>query len=586
VRVTSIVVAPAALALLFSISTTGRLQAPQLAPLFDRGAAASLASQLGSIYPSRIPGSLQDPDAARWYEETISAFGFATDEDVWTEDLPGLGRVELRNVVTVVPGRSPDAIVVVAHRDNAGIGKAFGDNASGTAALIEIARGFAPQESAPSPRPQHTLVLVSTDAGAYGGAGARRFVEHSPYAQDAIAAVVLDGLGSTGRPRIALAGDRPHSPAPALVSTAIARVQEQTEEPPALPSILTQLVDFGLPYAAGEQGPFLGRQIAAIAVTTESGSGARVPVGDVQGSISTRRLGELGRATESLIGSLDASAGSPFRTPDSIYFRDRVASGWAMRLTLIVAVVPFALGALDLLVRTRRRRVRLAPAARALRARFFFWLYAGVLLWLGAVTGVLPSGAPLALAAYSDVVTDIPVAGVLLLIAALALGWVVGKRRLVPTSPAAPEDRLAGHAVALAWLAVVAILVAIAHPYTLVFVLPSLYAWIWIPVRESLWARAGLFALGLAGPLLGLLVVAGQLGSSLPRAAYYLVGLATVGYIPHFSVLLALAWTAAAAQIGAIASGRYAAYADGREPPPPGLVRTSIGRLGRRLRRA
>jgi hypothetical protein len=256
-----------------------------------------------------------------------------------------------------------------------------------------------------------------------------------------------------------------------------------------------------------------------------------------------------------------------------------------MRLTLIVAVVPFALGTLDLLVRTRRRRMRLAPAARALRARVFFWLYAGFLLWLGAVSGVLPSGAPLAPGPYADVVTDAPVAGILLLSAALALGWIVGKRRLTGESPAAPEERLAGHAVALAWLAVVAVAVAVAHPYALVFVLPSLYAWLWIPVRESLWVRAGLFALGLAGPLLGLLVVAGELGSSLPRAAYYVVGLVTVGYIPHFSALLALAWAAAAAQISALAVGRYTPYAGGREPPPPGPVRRSIGRAGRRLRR-
>jgi hypothetical protein len=586
VRVTSIVVAPALLALLFSISTTGRLPAPPLAPLFDRVAAASIALQLSSVYPSRVPGSLQDPDAARWYRETISAFGFATNEDVWRQDLPDVGRVELRNLVTVVPGRSPDAILVVAHRDNAGIGKPYGDNASGTAALIEIARGFAPQENAPSPRPQHTLVLVSTDAGAYGGAGARRFVHVSPYAQDAVAAIVLDGLGSDGGLRITLAGDRPHSPAPALVSTAVARLQEQTGVTPALPSVLTQLVDLGVPFAAGEQGPFLASGIASIGLTTEGGSAARMPVGDREGVISTERLGQLGRATESLVGSLDASVGSAFRTPDSVFFRDRVASGWALRLTLIVAVVPFALAALDLLVRTTRRRIPLAPAARALRARLFFWLYAGVLLWLGALSGILPTSAALAPSPFASEVTDAPVAGLLLLGSALVLGWALSRRRLVPTSRAAAEERLAGHAVVLGWLALVALLVAVAHPYGLVFVLPSLYAWLWVPVREALWARAGLFALGLVGPIVGLLVIAGQLGASLPRAAYYVLGLASVGYIPHFSVLLALAWGAGAAQVGALAAGRYASYAEGREPPPPGPVRKSIGRVGRRLRRA
>jgi hypothetical protein len=174
----------------------------------------------------------------------------------------------------------------------------------------------------------------------------------------------------------------------------------------------------------------------------------------------------------------------------------------------------------------------------------------------------------------------------LLLGIALVLGWVVGKRRLVPASPAVAEERLAGHAVAFAWLAFVAVLVAITRPYGLVFVLPSLYAWLWIPVRETVWTRAGLFTVGLAGPILGLVILAAQLGVSLPRAASYVLGLASVGYISRFSVLLALAWGAAAAQVGALAVGRYSSYAAGREPPPPGPVRKSIGRLGRRLRRA
>src|SRR5690349_20438528 len=103
VRASLVVVAFSLLALLFSISTTGTLPRPTLQPLFDSGAAASLATQLTSVEPGRVPGSLQDADAAHWYRETISMFGFTTSEDVWDEDLPDLGRVELRNVVTVIP---------------------------------------------------------------------------------------------------------------------------------------------------------------------------------------------------------------------------------------------------------------------------------------------------------------------------------------------------------------------------------------------------------------------------------------------------------------------------------------------------
>jgi hypothetical protein len=586
VRVTSIVVAPALLALLFSISTTGRLPPPQLSPVFDGEAAAVLASQLTSVWPSRVPGTLEDADAARWYRETISAFGFTTEEDVWTADLVDLGRVELRNLVTVVPGRSPEAIVLVAHRDNAGIGRTYGDNASGTAALIEIARGFAPQETAPTPRPQRTLVLVSTDGGAFGGAGSARFASESPYAEDAIAAVVLDGIGGSGDTRIATAGDETRSPAPALVSTAVARIEEQTGTRPALPSVPAQLVDLGLPFGAGEQGPLLARGIAAVTITTDNDGPGTVPVGDASGSFSTERLGELGRASETLVGSIDASVGAAFRTPDSIFFRNRVASGWAARLTLVVATVPFALAALDLLVRARRRRLPLAPAVRALRARLGFWAYAGLLFWLAVAFDVFPSAAPLPPPPHAAAVTDPPFVGLLLFGCALALGWLAARRRLVPASPPATEDRLAGYTVALAWLGLVAILVAMTNPYALVFVLPSLYAWLWVPLQAGLWPRIAVFLLGLVGPLAGLVVLGSELSSSPPSTAFYVAALAAVGYIPWFSVVLALAWGAAAAQVGALAFGRYAAYAEGRQPPPSGPVRRSLTRVGRRLRGA
>ena len=585
VRVASVVVAPAVLAFLFSISTTGTLPRPQLQPLFDQDAAAALAAQLTTVHPSRVPGSFDDQEAAGWYRQTISAFGFATDEDVWREDISGLGNVELRNLVTVVPGRSREAIILVAHRDNAGADQAMGDNASGTAALIELARGFAPQETAPAPRPQRTLVLVSTDGGAFGGAGAARFVAESPYADDAIAAIVLDGLGGPGRARLAIAGDTPNTPAPALVTTAAARIREQTGVSPPLPSVATQLVDLGIPYGAGEQGRFLGKGIAAITLTTRDPGDPLVPAGDPNTPLVALRLGQLGRATEALIGSIDASVGSAFRTPDTIFFHDRVASGWAARLALVVALVPFALGALDLFVRTRRRRLALAPAARALRARTLVWLYAGVLLWVGALTGVFPTGAPLPPPPYADSVVDLPVAGLVLIVAALAAGWIVSRRRLVPSAPVSAEDRLAGYAVALAWLAVVSVVIGFGRPYGLVFVLPALYAWLWLPLRTAFWSRAALYVAGLAGPVGALLILANELDVSVPRAALYLAGLASLDYVSTSSVVLTLAWGAAAAQVAALAFGRYGPYAGGQKPPPPGAVRLSVGRVTRKVRR-
>ena len=577
-RVGFVVVAPAILAFLFSISTTGTLPRSSLEPLFNGENAASLARSLSVEDPSRVPGSEGADQATRWYEQTIRGLGLETDEDGWSEDVADLGTVELHNVVTVVPGRSDETIVVVAHRDNAGTSRTLGDNASGTAALIELARGFAPQEFGPDPRPQRTLVLVSTDAGAYGGAGAEHFARTSPLAKAAIATIVLDGLAGSGRPRLAIAGDRPVSPARALVRTAAARVREQTGVWPELPSVPTQLVDLGLPFAAGEQGRFLGHDLAAVTLTTREPGEPSIPAGDPPTPLDTRRLGQLGRATESLLSSLDGSVGGAFRTPDSLFLGDRAASGWSVRLVLVLAVVPFALGLVDLIVRARRRAFPFRPAVRALRARLGVALLGGMLVWLGAVLGMFPTGAPLPPSPLSNVLESPPIGGLILLGCAFAVLWLMTRGRRAPAFPPTAGERLAGLAVALAAVGLVAVVLALTKPYALVFVLPSLYAWLWLPLERRLWRRLLLFLLGLAGPLLALFVLGHELGVSALGAALYVVGLVTVGYLPFGSALLFLLWAAAAAQVGTLALGRYAPYAGGAEPPPPGPLRRALER--------
>jgi hypothetical protein len=574
VRAGAVLVLPALLALLFSISTTGVLPRPPLEPLFDGEAAAELASRLTTEYPDRVPGTLGGEGAARWYRETIAGLGLEVEEDVWTEDLSELGRVELRNVVAIVPGRSEEAIVLVAHRDNAGAARLEAENASGTAALIELARGFAPQGGVAGALPHRTLVLVSTDAGAYGGAGAKRFAQQSPRARGAIAVLVLEGIDQRGLPRIAIAGDTPSSPARALVRTAAERIREQTGQAARLPSVATQLVDLGIPYAALEQGPFLAEGLAAVTITP--GGGTAGGPRETGTPPAVERLEQLGRATEAIVGSVDASVGAAFRTPDSLFLDDRAASGWAVRLTLVVAVVPFALGVVDLLVRSRRRGLPFRPALRALLTRFLFWLYGGLLLWLGALMGVFPTGSALAIPPRSAPVSDWPVAGLGLLAAAFVLGWLTARKRLASGAAVTPEERLAGYGAALGMVGLVAVALALAKPYALVFVLPSLYAWLWLPVRNRLWTRVALYSAGFLGPAFGLVVLANELGIGVLDATLYVASLATVGYLSAGLVVAALAWAACAAQLGALAVGRYAPYAG-----PAGGTRASGGAIGR-----
>src|SRR4029453_3831859 len=73
----------------------------------------------------------------------------------------------------------------------------------------------------------------------------------------------------------------------------------------------------------------------------------------------------------------------PGSTATYIYLGPRVIRGWAIKLVLIMALLPFLLAAVDLFARCRRRRIPLAPALRSYRSRLGFWL------WVGAVFGVL-----------------------------------------------------------------------------------------------------------------------------------------------------------------------------------------------------
>ena len=264
------------------------------------------------------------------------------------------------------------------------------------------------------------------------------------------------------------------------------------------------------PPSTGRSSP---RAIAAISLTTRDPASDRASRRDCRRALSERRLGQLGRATEALVGSIDASVGAAFRTPDSVFLDDRAASGWTVRLALVVAIVPFALGVLDLLVRGRRRALPFRPALRALRTRMLFWLWAGVLLWVGALTGVLPdrgrasAAAGLVVRRRSERCRDSPCWPLRSSSAGCSFAG-----RSFPSAQAAPVERLAGYTCALAWLGVVALVVALTKPFALAFVLPSLYAWLWLPLQARLWPRVGIYLLGLLGPIGGLLLLGREVG--------------------------------------------------------------------------
>jgi Peptidase family M28 len=577
----------------FSVARPQALDPAPIPPTFDANAAASLTRDLARLHPDRHPGSQGALGAASWVSDRLGAYGFQTETRPFETTIPGRGRVRLDNVVATAIGRSTDTIVVMAHRDDAGLGHGANDNASGTAVLIEIARGYARatgSAAGEAVRPAHTIVFLSSDGGAFGSLGAAQFAA-SPDSR-VVAVVNVDAVAGRGPPRIEFSGDLPRLPSPVLVQTASDRILEQTGRAPARPGALSQLVDLGFPFSLGGQAPFVSRGIPAITLTTV---GDRPPLAfrDTQTSIDVSRLDELGRSAQALVSSLDEGLELTPGTESYVYLGSRIVPGWAIELVLISALLPFLAVTVDLFARCRRRRIALAPALRSYRSRLAFWLF------VGAVFGVL-----VLLSGWPDVESrplppDLPAAGrwpavgVAVLAVAAVAGWFLARERLLPRRTVTATEELAGYTVALLLLGILALVVVATNAFALLFLLPSLHAWLWLPQlqnrRPAL--RTAVLAAGFAGPALVLASFAIRYGLGLD-APWYVASLAATGYVGVGAVVAFLAWLAAAGQLAALTAHRYAPYPTAAERPPRGpfreLVRRTVlaSRAARRRRRA
>ena len=569
----------------FTVTRPAPLSKPNLPAAFDTQGARALAAEFANDYPDRSPGTAGASEAAGWFGDQLQPYGFRTHADRFTAAIVGRGRLLFENIYAVAPGRSESTIVVTAHRDNSGASAGANDNASGTAALIELARSYANPagtSSAPSSSrrvsPTHTIVFLSTDGGDLGGVGAQHFVEHSPLTRNVVAVINLDAIAGPGRPRLEIAGDQPRSPSVALVATAAARILEQTNLPPQRPSALRQLLDLAFPFSFYEQSPFVGHGVSAVTITS---AGDRPPLtfADTPTQLHTGRLGQIGRSAQQLLVSLDGGLELAAGTSSYVYLGARIIRGWSIELVLVAALLPFLAATVDLFAMTRRRRIPLAPAIRSLRSRLAFWIWVAVAFELLGLVGFWPHAAARPAAPQASAGTDWPALGLIVLAVLAVAGWLVSRERLLPLRKTTAEEQLAGHTVALLALGLVGLLVVAINPFALVFVLPSLHAWLWLPQLKdrTLLARLATLVAGFAGPALLVAEFAGRFGLGLD-APWYLAQLVAIGWVPFPLPVLAVAWAAGAAQLAALAAGRYAPYPRADERPPLGPMRRTIRR--------
>jgi len=546
-------------------------------PEFDGQTTKELAADLTTNEPNRFPGAL---GPVAWFKEQLAPYGLPVRTERFSAVIPGHGRVQMQNLVAEAIGRSPRTIVVMAHRDNDGTGPGANDNASGTAMLIQLARAYGtpPGFTRGALHPNHTILFVSTDGGAFGALGAAAFAAHSPLRRDVAAVIDLDSVGGPGRIRLVLNGDVPRTASGTLVETAATRIAAQIGRRPARDSILRQLVDLGFPYSLYEQAPFAKQGIGAVTLTTAHDNPPD-PVGDVPQRLRVDKLNQVGRSAQDLLGSLDEGLEFAQGTSSFLYLGSRLIRGWAIELVLMACLVPFLAAAVDLFARCRRRRIPLAPALRALRSRLGFWAWVVVLFEVFGLLGAWPGGAPRPVSPRSDAATNWP-AGFLILLGLLALaGWLVTRERLLPRGEVRSDEELAGHTAALLALSTLSLLVVATNPFALLFLLPSLHAWLWLPQVRRMGAavRVGVLALGFVGPLLLIGELAGRyaLGWDAP---WYLAELRAVGYIPIVVLPLLVIWLAGTGQLAALAVRRYAPYPDVAALPPRGPLRRILRR--------
>jgi hypothetical protein len=360
------------------------------------------------------------------------------------------------------------------------------------------------------------------------------------------------------------------------VETAAARLLEEAHVPARKAGLLGQLIDLAFPFSLYEQAPFLAHGISAITITT-AGDRPPPPLDDTPARLDSGNLGAIGRATEELVASLDQGLEVAQPPASALFLGSRVAHGWAVELVLISCLLPFLAAAVDLFARCRRRRIPLAPALRAYRSRLFLWAWVIGLFEVFTLLGAWPNGPARPIATASATAHDWP-AQALLGLAALALvGWLVARERLIPRRSVATEEELAGHTAALLCLGALSLLVVATNPFALIFLLPSLHVWLWLPQARGspVAARIGLFALGLAGPALLLGSFAFRFGLGWD-ALWYVAELRAVGYVPFIVMPFLVVWLAGTGQLAALTTRRYAPYPEAAELPPRGPVRRAL----------
>ena len=193
-------------------------------PALEAISPARVAAAVETLAADDMQGRGSGADGGRlagdWLAAQVAPLGLVPGgaDGTWFQPFTAQ-RVAMRNVIATIPGREPGgSIVIGAHYDHLGLGHQQGslqpggrgeihngadDNASGTAAVLELARAFA----ASGMQPRRRLVFAWFDGEERGLLGSQHYVANQPFPEDPpLLMINLDMVGRLGRNKLTLYG--------------------------------------------------------------------------------------------------------------------------------------------------------------------------------------------------------------------------------------------------------------------------------------------------------------------------------------------------------------------------------------------
>jgi hypothetical protein len=536
-----IAVALALIVLAFSLQNQPAGSRATLSPdAFNAQYAMTQMQRLWRAYPNRRPGSVQDDDLASQVAETLRADGgFTVSLSTFTARTAD-GTRTLENVTATRPGTSNGTIVIVAPRDR--VGPPSAASLSGTATLLDLAAVMSGETL------KHTIVLAST-SGSDGGAGANQLA--NSLAGPVHAVIVLgDMVGTHVHQPVVVPWSNTVGFAPLeLRNSVAAALTAQAGRKPGGSSLIGQLAHLAFPLTTTDQGAYAAAGEPAV---TLSSSGERPPAAGepIAGPAAEAQINGMGRTVLASINALDTS--SPIPAPTAyVLFDGKVVPPWAMRVLVLILILPVVIATIDALARANRRGYSLtAPAMSVIGATAPFVL--AVMVIVGArLVHVLPAAPPGAVRPDA-----VPIHGgdiALLVVVALIIVGGFGLRRWLAPRATVRSKRLtaernaAAGAVIPALICVIALALWVKNPFAALLVVPALHLWMWaldshdgesrLPIPRA--AGAALIVIGLLPPIAVALYYALSLGVGPAGIAWTGILMVAGGQI---GMLVAIEW--------------------------------------------